>query len=84
MILNLKTISPAKWYDAMSVPDKNNVFYHEFKNYFKESLKKQNINHVYLIGKGKWPLQYLFKEQNCVSFSQINDFLYLGNIKKCY
>ena len=84
MSLNLKTISPVKWYDAMSVPNEKNIFHDKFKKYFLKSLKKQNINHVYLLGKGKWPIQFLFKDQNCVVFSQINDFLYLSNIEKCY
>jgi len=86
MVLNLKTISPVKWYDAMSVPSKKNVYHKEFKKFFIESLKKQNIKSVYLIGKGKdkWPIQYLFSEEKCAVFSKINEFLYLSNLKKCY
>ena len=84
LILDAKTISPAKWYDAMSVPNKKNLYHLEFMNHFKEKLKKQNINHIFLLGKGKWPVEYLFKEQNCATFSKINEILYLSNIIKCF
>ncbi len=86
MILELKTVSPAKWYDAMSVPNTKSVYHKKFKEYFKENLQKQKIENVYLIGKGKdkWPIQYMFNEENCVVFSKINEFLYLSNLKKCY
>lgn len=83
-ILNSKTISPVKWYDAMSVPSKKNLYYNEFKNFFIKKIKKQKINYVFLLGKGKWPLEYIFKEQNCVSFVKINEILYLSNISKCF
>ena len=84
MVLNLKTVSPSKWYDAMSVPSKKNIFHNEFKIFFKKNLKKQNIDHVYLLGKGKWPVEFLFQDKNCATFSKINEFLYLSNIKDCY
>ncbi len=83
-LLNLKSISPAKWYDAMSVPDKNNIYHAQFKKYFQESLKKQKIEYVYIIGKDKFPLDYLFEDQNCVEFSKVNEILYLSNISRCY
>ena len=84
IILNSKTISPVKWYDAMSVPSKKNLYYNEFKSFFIKKLKNQKINYVFLLGKGKWPLEYIFKEQNCVSFLKINEILYLSNISKCF
>ncbi len=83
MILNLKSISPAKWYDAMSVPNKENIYHIQFKNYFKNNLDKQKIKYVYLLGKDKFPLDYLFENQNCAQFSKINEILYLSNISKC-
>ena len=84
MLLNLKQISPVKWYDAMSVPNKENIYHIQFKNYFKTNLSKQKIEYIYLIGKDKFPLDYLFKEENCVKFSRVNEILYLSNISKCY
>lgn len=84
VLLNLKSISPAKWYDAMSIPDKDNIYHAQFKKYFKQSLKKQKIKYVYLIGKDKFPLDYLFEDQNCVKFSRVNEILYLSNISRCY
>ena len=84
MMLNLKNFSPVKWYDAMSVPNKENIYHIQFKNYFKKKLDKQKIKYVYLIGKDKFPLDYLFENQNCVQFSKINEILYLSNISKCY
>ena len=84
LLLNLKKASPAKWYDAMSVPNKKNIYHNEFKNHFIKNLKKQKIDYIYLIDKGKYPLNKLFGDQNCVIFSKINEILYLSNINKCY
>ena len=84
MLLNLKQISPVKWYDAMSVPNRENIYHIQFKNYFKTNLSKQKIEYIYLIGKDKFPLDYLFEEENCVKFSRVNEILYLSNISKCY
>jgi len=82
--LNLKTISPSKWYDAISVPSKKNIYRDEFKNFFIKKLKKQRIEHVYLIGKGKFPLDSLFKSQDCIKYSSVNELLILSDISKCY
>ena len=84
VLLNLKNISPVKWYDAMSVPNKKNIYYNQFKNFFAANLYKQKIEYVYLIGKDKFPLDYLFKDENCVEYSKINEILYLSKISKCY
>ena len=84
MLLNLKRVSPAKWYDAMSVPKRENIYHIQFKNFFKNNLNKQRIEFIYIIGKGKFPLDYLFDNENCVKFSKINEILYLSNISGCY
>ena len=84
LLLNLKNTSPAKWYDAMSVPNKKNIYHNKFKNYFITNLKKQKIDYIYLIGKDKYPLDRLFSDQNCVIFTKVNEILYLSNINKCY
>ncbi len=81
--LNLKTVSPAKWYDAMSVPNKKNIYHNQFKNFFMKSLNKQKIKYIYIIGKDKFPLDYMYKDQNCVVFSKLNEILYLSDISKC-
>ena len=47
-------------------------------------LGHMQIEYVYLIGKDKFPLDYLFEDQNCVEFSKVNEILYLSNISKCY
>ena len=60
----------------MSVPNKENIYHIQFKNYFKTNLSKTKIEYIYLIGKDKFPLDYLFKEENCVKFSRVNEFIF--------
>ncbi len=83
MILNLKTVSPAKWYDAMSVPDINSVYHKNFKEFFTKNLKEQQISFAYLIGKGRWPLETLFKSDGCIKFQKINEIMILSDLREC-
>ena len=50
-ILEIKNISPNKWFDILSVPNEDNIYYENYKNFFIRKLKEQNIETIYIIGK---------------------------------
>ena len=41
-ILKLKNISHLKWYDNMSIPNKESIFYNKYKDFFKKVLPTKN------------------------------------------
>ena len=60
-ILNLKNTAPNKWFDSMSVPDKKNKYFREYKEFFQNNLKDQKIEtiYVYKIDKKKYLQDFL-------------------------
>ena len=49
-IIGLKTVSPNKWFDILSVPAEENKYFLSYKNFFLESINNQKIETIYLIG----------------------------------
>ena len=82
-IMNLKTISPNKWYDGQSIPEKNNKYFKNYLNFFIKKLNAQNIKYVYLLDKDKSYLEIIFEDKSCLDFEVINDLLIQANIKEC-
>ena len=63
-IINLKSAAPNKWFDIMSVPNKKNKYFKEYEIFFKNKLKDQKIEtiYVYKINKKKYLQEFL---SNC-------------------
>ena len=70
-ILNIKKIAPNKWFDYLSVPNKQNEYYHEYKDFFLQSLNKQNIETIYFSKNKEKLLTNIFKE-NCYKKKKSN------------
>ena len=83
LINNSKT-SPNKWYDDLSVPSSKNEFFKKYKNFYFKRLKEQNIIHVYVVEKSKRKfIDILFKDQNCLKETDLNNKLIKFKIDNC-
>ena len=83
-ILKLKTVSPLKWYDNLSIPSKESIFYNKYKDFFKKSITNQKIEYIFLLGKKNWIIKDLFSEEKCLKLIKINDIMFKGDIRSCY
>ena len=83
-ILKLNNISPLKWYDNMSIPNKESNFYNKYKNFFKKSITNQKIEYIFLLGKGNWIIEDLYRDEKCLKLIKVNDILYKGDVRNCY
>ena len=81
-ILNIRKIAPNKWFDYLSVPNKQNKYYHEYKDFFLQSLNKQNIETIYFSKNKEKLLTNIFKE-NCYKKKKIKHKLFKININDC-
>ncbi len=81
-IIGLKTISPNKWFDILSVPAQENKFFLPYKNFFFEKINKQKIETIYLIGEKEIFLKNIFKS-GCFNTKVINKKIKKINISNC-
>ncbi|MDA7715081.1 hypothetical protein N8827_00640 [Pelagibacteraceae bacterium] len=82
-ILNLKNISPNKWFDSLSVPNKNNKYFKDYKDFFIESLKSQNIETIFVFKDKEKYLENILNN-DCYIKKNINKNLFKIIIKKCF
>ena len=82
-ILEIKNISPNKWFDILSVPNEDNIYYENYKNFFIRKLKEQNIETIYIIGKKEVFLINILK-RGCYEKELINKISFKINTKNCF
>jgi len=85
-LLNNDFASPNKWYDDLSIPDKKNKHYNEYKSFFFEKILNSKIEYIYFIGTKKNKIDFFqeFKQNNkCVVSQKINELLFEYNINNC-
>ena len=85
-ILNNQFVSPNKWYDDLSIPDKKNKYYKIHKNFFLSKIRKNKIKHLFFIGKNKSKMYFFeefFNENECIVSTQLNKLLLEFDISKC-
>jgi hypothetical protein len=82
-VIKLKNYAPNKWFDPRSVPSKNNKYFVVYKEFFINNLKKQKIEKIYIIGKNKIKHLNFINKDNCMSYNQINEILFLASIEEC-
>ena len=83
VLLN-KIASPNKWYDDMSVPKIKNNFYNEYKNFFLNKIKENNVKLIYTIGQDKEVFfQDLINKNECMDIKRVNEILLEYKISKC-
>ena len=78
--------SPNKWYDDLSVPNKENKYYNDYKDFFLGKIINNKIKYIYFIGINKHTMDFFleFKSKNdCVISKKLNDLLIEFDINKC-
>ena len=84
--LNNKFTSPNKWYDNLSIPDRKNKYYDEYKNFFLSKIKENKIGYLFFVGKNKNEMYFFkefFNENECIISNQLNELLLEFDISKC-
>tara|TARA_B110000438_G_scaffold200183_1_gene191739 strand:+ start:212 stop:676 length:465 start_codon:yes stop_codon:yes gene_type:complete len=85
-ILKNKFASPNKFYDKVSVPTKDNDYYIEYKNFFLERIKENNIKKIYFVGKHIYEMSFFeefIKENKCLEINELNELLAEFDINNC-
>ena len=82
-LVNNKNISPNKFYDARSVPQKGNRYLDNYISFAKKKLKDHHIKKIYLISKDKKYIKDLYPFQNCIEYKKINSISLEASIEKC-
>ena len=86
VLLDNKFASPNKWYDGLSIPNKQNKYYRTHKDFFLNKLSKGNIKYIYFIGKTKHTMSFfqeLASENSCIIFKSVNELLSEFDFNKC-
>jgi len=85
-LINSKYASPNKWYDDLSIPQKNSKYYDKHKNFFLDKVKKNKIKYLYFVGENKHEMAF-FKEfiieNKCTISNQLNELLLEFDISRC-
>ena len=81
-ILNLKNTAPNKWFDSLSVPNRKNKFFKEYEAFFKNNLKNQKIETIYIykIEKKKYLQEFL---KNCEVDENVEKNILKIKVKSC-
>ena len=85
MITKNMNFAPNKWFDDLSEPNRDNEYFETYQNFFYKSLKKQNIQNVYLVGGEKKMIAFkrIFNKKNCLKISRVNQLTTKINIENC-
>lgn len=81
-ISGIKEIAPNKWFDVLSVPDKKNKYFDEYKNFFIKKVLQQNISTIYVVGDKELFLKDMF-DTECFERKKINEIVNKLSIKEC-
>ena len=81
-ITGTKTITPNKWFDDLSVPDKNNKYFNYYKYFFINKLKEQNIKNIYITENKINYITNVFGEE-CLQVKILNELARKVNILSC-
>ncbi|RPG95425.1 MAG: hypothetical protein CBE46_000945 [Candidatus Pelagibacter sp. TMED286] len=80
-----KIPTPNKWFDNLSVPKKNNKYFIEYKEFFVQKLKKEEISVIFIVGKKKDVyLENIFPKADCMIKTRINELSKKIDIRKCF
>ena len=77
--------APNKWFDEQSVPKKRNIYFNNYKIFFNDNLKKQEIKNIYIVGGDKKYISFLkiFGDRKCTNYKKLNEITIKLSIKKC-
>ena len=74
-----------KWYDAVSVPHKENKYFSNYQKFFIKKIKKNKIKEIYAIGNDNKFIYFedLIDNVNCINSKSINEMLIIYDISNC-
>ena len=74
-----------KWYDAVSVPHKENKYFSNYQKFFIKKIKKNKIKEIYAIGNDNKFIYFedLIDNGNCINSKSINEMLIIYDISNC-
>jgi hypothetical protein len=81
-ILKLKTYTPNKWFDDLSVPNMNNKYFKNYQEFFIKNLISQEIQTIYIF-KGKEKYLKKILKKNCYNKKIINEILFRFEVSNC-
>ena len=82
-IISLKTASPNKWFDILSVPSQKNEYFLNYKEFFLKRLIVQKIDTIYILGEKEFFLENILKDK-CYSKEDIKQNFKKFLIKNCF
>jgi hypothetical protein len=85
-LLNNKFASPNKWYDDLSVPNKENKYYNNYRDFFLSKINNNKIKHIYFIGEDKHVMDFFIELKNineCIVSNKINELLVEFDMSEC-
>ena len=85
-LINNKFASPNKWYDDLSIPEKNSKYYDKHKKFFLNKITKNKIKYLYFVGKNKNEMYFFeefISENKCIIPKQLNELLLEFDISQC-
>ncbi len=76
--------SPSKWYDKRSIPNKTSDYFQDYRKFFLERIRKENIKVVYIIGSGKKEyITGVIEDKSCIKFKKINKISFKVDLAEC-
>lgn len=85
-LVNQKTPSPIKFYDGVIIPDKSNLYYTYYKNYFSNKIIKSKITKIYNIGLTYHNSEFFsefFQDKKCIKEKKVNKLFIIYDITSC-
>ena len=79
-------VSPNKWYDELSVPNKKNKYYQNYKIFFLDKIKYNEVKYIFFVGANKHKMDFFqdfIYENQCAVSRKINDLLVEFDINNC-
>ena len=84
--INHQIYSPNRWYtaDGVSYPLEDNKYYQFYINFFKDQLKKKNIEKIYtILPLNKESFEFVF-DKECIKTRKINQLLSENLLTNCF
>jgi len=81
--LNIYDNSPNQWHHpSVSFPEKGQPYFSNYKSFFLEKIKKNNIKGIYVIGKEEENTPALIFQENCLEKNKLDEIIFYYSIQK--
>lgn len=84
-LTNTRSFSPNKWFDPLSVPNKENKYFEVYKNFFINKLKFNKIKNIYIVGLDKlFYIEQIIDKKECYTTQNLNKITLKLSINNCF